>query len=57
MQHVHNQHQPKLIFETKDCTVKKKGVLPNFEGLALFYETILSFVAWKTFRNFHTKPF
>jgi hypothetical protein len=38
-------------------TVKKKGILPNFYGLALFYETILSSVAQKSFRNFHTELF
>jgi hypothetical protein len=36
---------------------KKWGILPNFQGSALSYETILSSVAPKWFRNFHTEPF
>lgn len=35
----------------------KKGVLPNFQRLALSYETILSLVSRKSFRNFHTELF
>jgi hypothetical protein len=38
-------------------TLKKIGILPNFEDLALFYETILGSVAWKSFRNFYREPF
>jgi len=36
---------------------KKKGILPNFKGLAISYETILSSVAKKSFRSFYTELF
>ena len=44
-----------VMFST--YTLKKKGVLPNFEGSAPFYETILSSVARKWFCRFHTELF
>ena len=42
---------------TEIYTVKKKGILPNFSSLACFYETILSSVVEKSFRNFHAELF